>query len=244
MVYENEVSLIRRKIVFDENPPLGEMLDIDGDEKLTLRDLWLWKKESSKFKIRVNFTGGSTEDHEIVKMAAERWEQIIVGKTTTHEYDITMQITFDSNLADNILGQAGVTQYAYVNGKYIPTHGLMILSTKNWEQQKAAKKRDGLTNGYYTVLHEMGHILGIGTMWHPNKLLNRDGQYIGPSALREYRRICRNENIPYLPIENDGGGGTAGYHTEEGLEPNVSLDNRVAYVDGHTHPLPGLDYPL
>lgn len=244
MSYDNEVSFIRRKIVFDENPPLGEMLDIDGDEKLTLRDLWLWKKQSSKFKIGVNFTGGSPEDHAIVKMAAERWEQIIVGKTSTNEYDITMQITFDSNLADNILGQAGVMQYAHVNGKYIPTRGLMILSTKNWEQQKAAKKRDGLTNGYYTVLHEMGHILGIGTMWHANKLLNGQGQYIGPSALREYRRICRNENIPYLPIENDGGGGTAGYHTEEGLEPNVSLDNRVAYVDGHKHSLPGLDKEL
>lgn len=244
MLYENEISFVRRKIVFDENPPLGEMLDIDGDEQLTLRDLWLWKKESSKFKIAVNFTGGSPDDHAIVKMAAERWEQIIVGKTSTNEYDITMQITFDSNLDDNILGQAGVMQYAYVNGKYIPTRGLMILSTKNWEQQKAAKKRDGLSNAYYTVLHEMGHILGIGTMWHANKLLNNEGQYIGSSALREYRRICGNENIPCLPIENDGGGGTAGYHPEEGLEPNVSLDNRVGYVDGHKHSLPGLDKEL
>lgn len=243
-MYDKEISFVRRKIVFGENPPLGEMLDIDGDNELTLRDLWLWKKESSKFKIGVNFTGGSHEDHAIVRMAAERWEQIIIGKTSTNEYDIKMQITFDSNLADNILGQAGVMQYAHVNGKYIPTSGLMVLSTKNWEQQKAAKKRDGLTNAYYTVLHEMGHILGIGTMWHANKLLNGQGQYIGSAALREYRRVCRNENIPFLPIENDGGGGTAGYHTEEGLEPNVSLDDRVGYKDGHKHSLPGLDKEL
>lgn len=81
-------------------------------------------------------------------------------------------------------------------------------------------------------------------MWHANKLLNGDGQYIGPAALREYRRICGNENIACLPIENDGGGGTAGYHPEEGLEPNVSVDNRVEYVDGHTHQLPGLDKEL
>ena len=200
MLYDNEISFVRRKLVFNENPPLGEMLDIDGDEKLTLRDLWLWKRESSKFKIKLHITGGSDEDQDIVKMAAKRWEQIIVGKTSTNEYDITMQITFDSNLADNILGQAGVMQYGYVNGKYIPTRGMMILSTKNWDQQKAAKKKDGLTNGYYTVLHEMGHILGIGTMWHANKLLNNDGQYIGPAALREYRKICRNDKIPFLPI--------------------------------------------
>ena len=244
MLYDNEISFVRRKLVFNENPPLGEMLDIDGDEKLTLRDLWLWKRESSKFKIKLHITGGSDEDQDIVKMAAKRWEQIIVGKTSTNEYDITMQITFDSNLADNILGQAGVMQYGYVNGKYIPTRGMMILSTKNWDQQKAAKKKDGLTNGYYTVLHEMGHILGIGTMWHANKLLNNDGQYIGPAALREYRKICRNDKIPFLPIENDGGGGTAGYHMEEGLEPNVSLDSRVGYADGHNHSLPGLDKEL
>lgn len=243
-MYEKEISLVRRKLVFDENPPLGEMLDIDGDGNLSLRDLWLWKRESSRFRIQVNFTGGSPDDHEIVKMAAERWEQIIVGKTSTSEYDVTMQITFDSNLADNILGQAGVLQYAHVGGKYIPTRGLMILSTKNWEQQKAAKKMDGLSNAYYTVLHEMGHILGIGTMWHVNKLLNSDGQYIGPAALREYRRVCGNDNIPFLPIEDDGGGGTAGYHPEEGLEPNVSLDDRVGYKDGQKHSLPGLDKEL
>lgn len=244
MAYNNEIGFIRRKIVYDEEPPLGEMLDIDGDGSLTIRDLWMWKRKASTFRIGLTIVGGTDEDNAIVDMAAKRWEQIIVGKTTTRTYDVTMRITFDSTLPDNVLGQAGVSTYALTDGHYIPTHGIMNLSTKSWEHQKAAKKKDGLSNAYYTVLHEMGHILGIGTMWKINGLLNSDGQYIGQCALREYRLLCKNPNIPFLPIEDDGGAGTAGFHVEEGMEPGVSTNDRVGYKDGHAHSLPGLDKEL
>jgi len=43
-MYEEEVSMIRRNIVYDETPPL-ETLDKDGDGKLTIRDLWIWKRQ-------------------------------------------------------------------------------------------------------------------------------------------------------------------------------------------------------
>lgn len=244
MVYDKQIQFIRRKIVYDEEPPLGEMLDIDGDQKLTLKDLWLWKRKPGSFKITIDITGGSSEDADILRMATERWEQIITTKTSTSESDLHIQITFDSNLPSNILGQAGVTNYKYHNGHYVPYRGIMILSTKNWESQKMGKKTNGLTNAYYTVLHEIGHILGIGTMWSQNGLLDSSGQYVGAKALNEYRKLIKNPDVPCVPIEDDGGGGTAGYHVEEGEEPNVSKNDRHAYRDGARHALPGLDREL
>lgn len=244
MVYDNQIQFIRRKIVYDEDPPLGEMLDIDGDTKLTIKDLWLWKRRSSAFKISMNITGGTKEDSDILHMATSRWEQIITSKTSLNENDLHIQVTFDSSLPSNILGQAGVTHYKYHQGHQIPYRGIMILSTKNWESQKLGKKTNGLTNAYYTVLHEIGHILGIGTMWSQNKLLNSSGQYVGANALREYRKITKDPDVPCVPIEDDGGGGTAGYHVEEGTEPGVSKNDRHVYHDGVRHALPGLDREL
>jgi hypothetical protein len=238
------IALVRNKIIYDQDPPLGsEMLDLDGDNKITIRDLWLWKR-AQRFRIKTTFTGGDSSDHEIVNMAAARWEGIIKQKTTSNEYDLSINIRFDSSLSSNILGQAGVSGYKRVNGQYIPSDGIMILSTNNWNNQKLTLKSNGVSHAYYTVLHEMGHILGIGTMWSNNVLLDTDGNYIGVNALREYRSIVGDNTIPFIPVENDGGSGTAGYHPEEGMEPGVSFDNRVAYVDDKPHALPGLDREL
>ena len=47
-------------------------------------------------------------------------------------------------------------------------------------------------NGTWTnvILHEMGHILGIGTLWNTLGLKNGSpGDYIGANALREYRTL-------------------------------------------------------
>lgn len=244
MVYDNQIQFVRRKILYNEEAPLGEMLDIDGDGKLSIKDLWLWKKRSNTYKIKMDITGGDEDDADILRMAASRWEQIISAKTSLDEHDLRIDVTFDGNLPSNILGQAGVTHYKYHQGHQIPYRGIMILSTKNWESQKLAKKSNGLTNAYYTVLHEMGHILGIGTMWSQNKLLNASGQYVGARALEEYRKIIKNPDAPCVPVEDDGGGGTAGYHVEEGEEPNVSKNDRHAYHDGNRHALPGLDREL
>lgn len=242
MLYEEEISLIRRKLIYQETNSLGH-LDLDGDNEITLKDLWLWKSKN-RFRIKVNTSGGNDGDVEILKMAAKRWEQIITHKTSTNEYDLIINVTFDPSLPENVLGQAGVTDWKMHEGKYVPTEGIMILSSKNWSEQINSYKSNGLTNGYYTVLHEFGHILGIGTMWSMNDLLNPGGNYIGEHALREYRNLISDQDAPYLPVEDDGGSGTARYHPEEGLEPLVSEDDRVAYKDGVAHSLPGLDKEL
>jgi hypothetical protein len=74
--------------------------------------------------------------------------------------------------------------------------------------------------------------------------LNRSGNYIGYNALREYRKYTSNNSLTSIPIEDDGGGGTAGYHPEEGMEPGVSLNNRVEYIDGQAHISHGMDKEL
>mmetsp|Transcript_20085 Transcript_20085/g.55472 ORF Transcript_20085/g.55472 Transcript_20085/m.55472 type:complete len:560 (+) Transcript_20085:156-1835(+) len=65
------------------------------------------------------------------------------------------------------------------------------------------------------IVHEMGHVLGIGTMWEYNGLHSGrpdDPVYNGVHAQREYKKI----GFPgKLEVEIDHGEGTAGGHWDE-----------------------------
>ena len=55
--------------------------------------------------------------------------------------------------------------------------------------------------------------------------------YEGKNAVKEYKKYCKSsgyniDNLIGIPIENDGGTGTAGGHPEEGSLTNVSKNDR------------------
>jgi hypothetical protein len=63
------------------------------------------------------------------------------------------------------------------------------------------------------ILHEMGHVLGIGTLWDDNDLLDKNKNYrVGTKATGVWRNWgC----IGTPPVEKDGGTGTAYGHWDE-----------------------------
>lgn len=69
------------------------------------------------------------------------------------------------------------------------------------------------------ILHEMGHVLGIGTLWPRFGLVNYSNlcpsapTYSGSSARSEWNALGGSGNVP---VENDGGSGTACGHWDEG----------------------------
>jgi Leishmanolysin len=74
-----------------------------------------------------------------------------------------------------------------------------------------------------TVMHEMGHILGVGTHWNNSSLatgLSTTGgcganpQFVGTNAIREYRALGGAGSIA---IENTGGAGTCDGHWKENV---------------------------
>jgi len=65
------------------------------------------------------------------------------------------------------------------------------------------------------VTHEMMHVLGFGSLWNygANPLVS-NFQYTGSNALAAYNAQFGG-NATYIPVENDGGSGTAGAHWDE-----------------------------
>jgi hypothetical protein len=80
-----------------------------------------------------------------------------------------------------------------------------------------------------TVLHEIGHALGIGTLWEDNEVYNDGnaatgnrtgagniGEYTGANALAAYQAEFIGQGaVTFIPVEQGGGGGTANGHWNE-----------------------------
>lgn len=191
-------------------------------------------KSDSPYKVKINMSGVySINDYNIIEYAVNTWRNIITERMNSDsEYDMIINVEF-LEMDYNILGYAGPTNsLVNADGKYIPIEGSMAFNTLYWNTNN---RQTGLSEAYYTVLHEIGHIFGIGTLWFNHNLVTDDSLwYTGTHALQQYRNINNNQTLTAIPIEDDGGAGTAGGHPEEGNNPR--------YNDGQLHP--GLDHEL
>ena len=76
---------------------------------------------------------------------------------------------------------------------------------------------------YGVVLHEMAHVLGMGTLWAfktrnavgNNLYTAGSGQYYGPAALEAWQTEFGRTGATFVPVELGGGDGTAGGHWNE-----------------------------
>src|SRR4029078_10797344 len=114
-----------------------------------------------------------------------------------------------------ILGQAGPD--AFRSGSLLPIHGIMEFDAADMTQME----RDGSL--YSVVLHEMGHILGIGTLWEDLGLLSGAGTsnpiFRGANATAQYNQIY-GTNASGVPVEATGGAGTRDSHWRDTVFTN------------------------
>ena len=120
-----------------------------------------------------------------------------------------------------ILGQAGPTGFRFTEG-FLPTTGIMEFDTADAEDFDAQGLFDDI------VLHEMMHVLGIGTLFDlqgdtTGSIAGGDLKYTGFNTRVAYntteRDIARNDPTRFqgVPLETDGGPGTAGGHWDDEL---------------------------
>jgi hypothetical protein len=175
------------------------------------------------FAIEVRFLGGlSTNQKNAFKNAAKRWTKVIVGDlpTVNVEGELIDDIVIlaqgtDIDGPDGILGQAGPTHLRPANAPVaalLPARGIMSFDTADLaEMETKATLNDVIT-------HEMGHVLGIGTIWKLKNLVSGSGTtnptFKGTAARKAYGDL-KGSAPQNVPIENTGGPGTREGHWRE-----------------------------
>ena len=179
----------------------------------------------SPFRIEVTFPDSSLtpNQRDVFAAAARRWSKVITSDLANIDGIDDLRITATGVAIDGaygVLGQAGPReirpntdgrQYAGSDNDGLPYTGAMQFDTADLSRME----RDGTLEGVIT--HEMGHVIGIGTLW-TRFILNAGTDtvnYVGPNALREYRSLRNDQTVTSIPVENTGGAGTAGGHWRE-----------------------------
>ncbi len=190
----------------------------------------------SAYKIVVRFLGGlNTAQKNAFKAAANRWTKVIVGDVPSvivgGEVIDDLLIEAQGVALDGpggILGQAGPTNLrpasAGVNA-FLPAKGIMSFDTADLAQMQA----DGTLLDVIT--HEMGHVIGIGTIWPHKGLLTGAGtnnpRFTGANAKKEFG-ILKGTGPVAVPVENIGGQGTRDSHWRESLFKNELMSGFIA----------------
>ena len=197
---------------------------------------------TSPFSIEVRFLGGLTETQkQAFKGAADRWIRVIVGDLPSVQVDgevvddiliLAQGVVIDG--PGGILGQAGPTRLRPAtagSAAFLPAKGKMAFDSADLAQME----EDGTLAD--VIAHEMGHVLGIGTIWAHKSLLNgastANPTFTGQNAMKEYG-VLRGSGPTPVPVENTGGPGTADSHWRESVFRNELM---TGFVGAASNPL-------
>lgn len=184
--------------------------------------------------------------------AAARWSEIILNDLgdieglvkeegeCSPDPDVPDEPAFEGDIDDlyivalladidglsGILAQAGPC-FVRTDATQLPIYGVMIFDTADVEDLEASRIFDKV------ILHEMGHVLGIGTYWGGSLFdatcpSSGDVGFTGASAVREFGRLGETGNPP---VETDGGTGTQCGHWDEDFFDNELMTGFLGGVN-------------
>jgi hypothetical protein len=201
------------------------------------------------YHITIRYTSSITaRQQQAVEAAVNRWQTVIVndlvdiplnapanscftGQPALNERidDIVIYVEFVKiDGAGQILGEAGP---CYIrNDNKLPVLGHLKLDTDDLAQMERIGTIDDV------VLHEIGHILGIGTMWTDKGLLTgagtNDPRFTGFNAIGAYRALGGLDAA--VAVENTGSTGTRDGHWRESTFGNELM---TGYISGTGNPM-------
>jgi Leishmanolysin/Bacterial Ig-like domain (group 1)/Bacterial Ig-like domain (group 2) len=212
---------------------------------------------TSLFDIEVQFIGSATpSQRQAFTDARARWQSLITGDLDDVVLnadagdcgtdspaiqnrpvdDLLLLVTVEAiDGPGGVLGSAGPC-FIRIPGN-LPVMGAMRFDKADLEDIEAS----GLLST--VILHEMGHVLGFGTLWDTflvDSSLTTDGQVIegadphftGPRALTAFDLIGGSTYARgKVPVEDEGGEGTADSHWRESVFGNELMTGFVS--DGH-----------
>jgi hypothetical protein len=207
---------------------------------------------SSPYAIAVRYlASASARQQQAVVNAVTRWESVLTRDLADIPVNAAANACFSGQPAFNervddilifvelveidgvgkVLGEAGPCYVRSDNG--LPVVGHLKLDAADLRAMESNGTIDDV------VLHEIGHILGIGTLWPDKRLLEGHGTddpgFLGANAIAEYRNM--GGTAATVPVENTGGAGTRDGHWRESVFGNELM---TGWVTRGSNPLSAL----
>lgn len=190
--------------------------------------------------------------------AEARWEGIIAGdladlplskaagscgdnSPAINEWvdDLLILVSFEEmDGPDGTLAAAGPCSIRTANG--LPILGVMQFDVTDIASVEAAGALSDV------ILHEMGHVLGIGTLWEYHRLLSgaslsggTDPYFTGLGAIAAFNDVGGATYVggQKVPVENIGGAGTADGHWRESVMGDELMTGFVSLSEPMPNPL-------
>jgi hypothetical protein len=207
---------------------------------------------SSPYAIAIRYLATPSPRQQLaVTNAVARWETVLTRDLTDIPVNAPVNACFTGQPALNeriddililvelieidgagkILGEAGPCYVRSDNG--LPIVGHLKLDAADLRLMESNGTIDDV------VLHEIGHVLGIGTLWPDKGLLQGQGtsdpSFLGANAIGEYRNL--GGALASVPVENSGGAGTRDGHWRESVFGNELM---TGWVTRGSNPLSAL----
>ena len=181
--------------------------------------------DGSEFNVRLVYQGTWTDDlKSAFARAAEAISDYILGdipsaggrRSAIDDISISAQLSYIDGVG-GVLGQAGPTSVRA--GSFLPATGTMAFDSADAGYYNSTGLFDDI------VLHEMLHTIGFGTVWSELGLYS-GGSFNGARANAAY------PGTGLIPVELDGGAGTAWSHWDEETFFNELM---TGYIDGDNY---------
>ncbi len=157
--------------------------------------------------------------------AEATWESLITSYKDPVAFGTTLNISADN---PNIDGPGGTLGSAAPSTAFATTGGSYLYASSGAMSFDSSDVETLVTAGTWetVILHEMAHVIGIGTLWSSSGVsipgfqelyVDGTGQYTGATGLAAYQQeFVGQESATFVPVELGGGGGTANGHWNEG----------------------------
>lgn len=167
------------------------------------------------------------------------WETVITGYQpgiNISSVPITVYATTSGLAAANFSGSTNQGGFTLATSGFMNININEIENFANW-QGVGANGRNYIDE---LLAHEVGHVLGVGTLWVSNGVYTTNTfQYTGAHGVAAYQAEF-NQAVAYAPVENAGNPGTPNAHWDQLMRSSpqegnpsdpFSLDPRVGVVD-------------
>ena len=170
----------------------------------------------SPFNIDLVFLGDFIEEErEIWHHAAKRWEAAIQTEHPDYTFSEAWSGTCGDQSINIIEGEQIDDLRIYIkksNDGYRLSGTPMVLHTSSLPLIGCIQVSPLLSYRFQLIasvgLHEIGHVLGIGTVWHDSGMLsdlNGDTHFAGPQAIAAFDQVGGTDyQDPKVPTERDG----------------------------------------